>query len=83
MKCVAIKVYEMKTFEEFVKYLRDNKVDKFTFKDLSEGIHKELEVPICKTIFWCRMLRELNMIEKKTLFNAVNTTPLNYWKLKK
>ena len=87
----------METFEEFLKYLKKNKITEFTFKSLSEFLSKEFLIPKSRVISFCKKMKDVNMIEKVSISGNCQSTcascyeygceepgrpPINFWKVK-
>lgn len=95
-----IKMKNIKTFDNFINYLRSNNISVFSFKRLSIMLSEDENLLISKSkvIFYCKMLKEFDMIEKVSESGNCKTTcascyeygcdagqqpPINYWRLKK
>lgn len=87
----------MKTFEEFLEYLENEKIKSFQFKSISIYLSKKFKIPKSKITFFCKIMKELNMIEQhhesgycKTVCascyeygcDSGTQTPITYWKIK-
>ena len=55
----------MKTFKDFLKYLKEENISTFQIKSISIFLSDKFKIPKSKIIFFCKMMKEFNMIEQK------------------